>query len=71
MREPMRAWYSVNQAKRVETNFYRLEDGGEVEATELKRLDRSSNWDDAKDLGVVVKWLRCGQSRPDNGVMIL
>ena len=60
-----RAWYSEEQAKKVPTNFYELEDGGEVEVTMVGDLDsKGPNWDDKKDLGIVVKWLREGQPDP-------
>lgn len=55
-------WFSLTQAQMTGTNIYLTNDGREVEITEVKESAEISNFQDAKYLGFVTKWIRQGST---------
>ena len=65
------AWFSEKQLQKLQrpqfdghsrgTITYLHENGRHVEVTEVSKEFVKPNFDDAKYLGVVVKWIRCNK----------
>lgn len=54
------AWYSIGQAVKAGTSYYRNQEGKDIEISEVKTSKEPSYWTDAKYLGLVTEWVRQG-----------
>jgi hypothetical protein len=61
--KPMKGWYSHQQIELTGTSFYQTVDGKEVEVSSV--TNKEPNFNDVIYVGVVVKWIRQGQTVSD------